>query len=240
MLILYFVFSCSIFANRNSLLLLCDRDGNSAFFVYLIFFPVEMHMMRSVVVSFWTNWSEMKGTVCFASTTGVLSVYPVCHFVLLFCGDFNQYEIARTEWCSSGREMCKSCFTSSKAVLSLCKRLWADTPRKKKIEKYVGFLSGCKINIFDEYSIVSCLARVPGWKWTSYLLPSLNIVLGLGRLLRFETKFPLVRYDHWHLQFAASGFCNRNFKLAIGCWGVFCGSWWLGTCDMDILQTLQV
>lgn len=71
------------------------------------------------------------------------------------------------------------------------------------------------------------------------LFPSLNVVLGLGRLLILDTKFPLVRYDHWHLQFVTSGFCTRSFQLAIGCWGAFCGLWCLGTCDVDILWTLQ-
>lgn len=32
--------------------------------------------------------------MCFASTTEVLSIHPVCHFVLLFCEDFDHGEVA--------------------------------------------------------------------------------------------------------------------------------------------------
>lgn len=39
------------------------------------------------------KWN-VDDTVCFASTTEVLSIHPVCHFVLLFCEDFDHGEVA--------------------------------------------------------------------------------------------------------------------------------------------------
>lgn len=51
------------------------------------------------------------------------------------------------------------------------------------------------------------------------LFTSPNVVLGLGRLLRSEPRFPPARYNHWHLQLVASGFVPEA-RLQLGSVGV--------------------
>lgn len=66
----------------------------------------------------------------------------------------------------------------------------------------------------------------------------LNVVFGLGELLRFETEFPLARYDHWYLPFVASGFCTKPevsyTLLGSGLWLVM-----LGYIHVEIVCSLQ-